>query len=287
MKNRKRESIALALVFSAVTACERQVDVLASSSQAARSSGAFEAQREAIGDLEDVVSINTGRQDDEDNCIDWGKITYTNTIRDILKARCTKCHSGVVDPDGNANGYAVAPKSPYLNGGLSEGGNIDGYSPSYILSLIDPSDGSEPFMPPPQSEEVMSDENKASFRAWVDDYGSIRGSAIPEARITATSYVGGRFRVTYEASDDDSDEANVAIYYDSDTEDFDGTLMQGCLSLAESGRSISWDASELDNDSYYIYVCVFDGDNVTCNYADEAVTKSGRTSLVGGRTTRR
>ena len=78
--------------------------------------------------------------------------------------------------------------------------------------------------------------------------------------------------VCYTASaDEESTSPSVAIFYDTDTEDFDGTLLEECLSLNETGISITLDSSDVSNGTYYLYVCVFDGDNVTCNYASDSV----------------
>ena len=269
---------------SASFACQGEAN-LSSTTQAIVANSQIGSVPETTASVDDFLEVSLSRQDDPDNCIDWGQVTYKNSIKDITKKYCTKCHSNVLDEDGNPNGYAVAPKRPYINDGLSEYGTLGSYSPSYILGLIDPDDGSDAKMPPPQSEEPMDDDDKERFRAWVEDYDAKEGSELPEVSISYAAYVNGYIRVTYEATDEDSDDAKVALFYDNDAEGFNGTLMRGCLSLAEDGRSTTWNATDLDNGTYYIYGCIFDGDSVACDYADYVITKSTlrRIRVSGGR----
>ena len=64
----------------------------------------------------------------------------------------------------------------------------------------------------------------------------------------------------------------IAVFYDNDREGFDGTLLQECITAVEPGRSLSLDSSDVRAGTYHLYACIFDGDNVACNYSANTVT---------------
>jgi hypothetical protein len=207
-------------------------------------------------------------------CIDWGQITYKNTVKDLAEKYCRKCHAGVVNSDDltaddgenpNKSGYAIAPKYP----------NLDSYDNvkwrmAQVFSETLP-------MPPPQSEEPIEEADLERLRIWYygeeDNEEKPPGLEIPEVNISDVAHSNSQFRITYSAdADDESESPSVAIFYDTDREGFDGTLLQECMSLSEPGISTSIDSSDVSNGTYYLYACVFDGDNVTCDYADDSVS---------------
>jgi hypothetical protein len=145
-----------------------------------------------------------------------------------------------------------------------------------VASYMDRALGETPAMPPPQSEEPIEEADLERLQIWYngEDGNDTKpeGLELPEAAITYVDHSNDEFRVSYTASaDEESTSPSVAIFYDTDTEDFDGTLLEECLSLNETGISVMLDSSDVSSGTYYLYVCVFDGDNVTCNYASDSV----------------
>jgi len=207
-------------------------------------------------------------------CIDWGQITYKNTVKDIAEKYCKKCHSGIVNSNDltttlgenpNKDGYAVAPKSPNLNSY-----SMVSWGMGQVFSETLP-------MPPPQSEEPLEEADLERLKIWYngEDGNEQRpeGLDIPEISISYAAHSRSQFRITYSASvDADSDSPSVAIFYDTNREGFDGTLLEECLSVPSRGVSVALDSSDISNGTYYLYACVFDGDNVTCDYADDSVS---------------
>ena len=77
----------------------------------------------------------------------------------------------------------------------------------------------------------------------------------------------------------------MALFYDTDREGFDGTLIEGCLPPSPGAcdpitGACAWDTttygpwstpSSFPPRFYWIYACAFDGESVYCDYADNRV----------------
>jgi hypothetical protein len=76
-------------------------------------------------------------------------------------------------------------------------------------------------------------------------------------------------------SDDDSD-AQISLYYDSDSHGYDGTLIAQGISEDQYGDSGAyiWDTSLLVEGEYYIYAEISDGENNARDYSSGAVAVS-------------
>ena len=234
-----------------------------------------------------VFSLSTAAvppwQDDPANCIYKGKITYKNTVKEILNRRCTICHGEEHDPVGYSNpyGFAVAPVDS-----LKFATPMDAVT--YASSIS--SNVESGHMPPP-TEPDLSAEDASRLIAWFEQDGGLEGSAIPTLNTVSTTRLfspPNRYRITYQAYDPDS-VATVAFFYDTDNNGFDGTLIAGCLS--ESTFTIvlnpvtlevtvtilpatyTWNATAVPAGTYYVYGCVYDTETVYCDYAPGSITR--------------
>jgi len=99
-----------------------------------------------------------------------------------------------------------------------------------------------------------------------DDYSSgtlsirhevIPGNRAPSVAISSVDIVDDEtLRVWWNASDEDGDTLEIALYYDTDTNPNNGrTLIED--RLHESG-SYDWDISDMDEDDYYVYALADD-----------------------------
>jgi len=89
----------------------------------------------------------------------------------------------------------------------------------------------------------------------------------PSADVGANS----NYQITWTATDVD-DQAAIALYYDDDNSDFDGTLITDSL-LEGTHSSYTWNTSALDERDYYLYAIIDDGVNPpVSHYASGKVT---------------
>ncbi|MBW2561821.1 MAG: hypothetical protein JRE40_13335, partial [Deltaproteobacteria bacterium] len=81
------------------------------------------------------------------------------------------------------------------------------------------------------------------------------------------------FLITWEDSDPDSD-ANIAIYYDMDNTGEDGVLIQDGIKENLDGLSDSyeWDLTGVDEDTYFVYAIITDGESSSTSYSQGAIT---------------
>ena len=106
-------------------------------------------------------SANIGRTEDAKPATPVEKVTYTDHILPILRAKCAACHSA----DQAKGGLIVDSYTGLMAGGASgevvTGGDVDG---SRLYDLI--SHKAEPKMPP--KEPRMPDEQLAIFKKWIE-----------------------------------------------------------------------------------------------------------------------
>ena len=108
-----------------------------------------------------VASTSIGRGEDAKPATPVEKITYTDHVLPILRAKCAACHSA----DQAKGGLVVDSYTGLMAGGASgevvTGGDVDG---SRLYDLI--SHKAEPKMPP--KEPRMPDEQLAIFKKWIE-----------------------------------------------------------------------------------------------------------------------
>ncbi len=108
-----------------------------------------------------VGSTSIGRGEEAKPATPVEKITYTDHILPILKAKCASCHSA----DQAKGGLIVDSFTGLMAGGASgevvTGGDVDG---SRLYDLI--SHKAEPKMPP--KEPRLPDEQLAIFKKWIE-----------------------------------------------------------------------------------------------------------------------
>ncbi len=77
--------------------------------------------------------------------------------------------------------------------------------------------------------------------------------------------------IRWEDEDLDSD-ATLSFYYDMDEQGADGVLIAGGISEDDESDLLTWDVSEVDNGTYYVYGIIDDGSNApVITYYDEAI----------------
>lgn len=91
----------------------------------------------------------------------------------------------------------------------------------------------------------------------------------------------GQFQIRWNVEDPEGEAVDISLYYDSDNQNFDGTLMTSVSGQAVGAGSYLWDASSLASGRYYIYAVVSDGVNTNRYYSDVYVNV-GDVSLSGG-----
>ncbi|MCP5140898.1 MAG: hypothetical protein H6926_08250 [Chromatiales bacterium] len=232
---------------------------------------------------------------------DRGRITYVNTVEDLLTAHCVRCHAPRLTSSDLGDGYAVEPANlvhlhNWANAGSSPNReNIVNYTVYGAL------------MPPVESELPLSDDELDDLAAW-EKAGYPRGSAIGTIVIrSVTDATSRHFSMYYEATDtrapwesgairsvaratagavslpgsmlgSDDPNAYVAIFKTSSSEGFDpanDTLVKDCLPLGNVGLGYTLPDSDSGSggglkpatsaSGYSLYACVYDGDNVYCD----------------------
>lgn len=72
--------------------------------------------------------------------------------------------------------------------------------------------------------------------------------------------VGESYNITYSLSDSD-DVVTAALYWDTDTSDYNGTAIAACSAVEEGGDPCAWDTTGMSAGDYYIYASTTDGVN--------------------------
>ncbi|MBD2547856.1 DUF7507 domain-containing protein [Planktothricoides raciborskii] len=93
-------------------------------------------------------------------------------------------------------------------------------------------------------------------------YTAFRDSEAPTIEVTspATDVSGGQVAINYNAFDADS-EAEIALFYDTDNEGFDGVLIADGLQETDGAGNFVWNTEGLPTGDYYIYAMVMDENN--------------------------
>jgi RHS repeat-associated protein len=89
------------------------------------------------------------------------------------------------------------------------------------------------------------------------------------------------FNIIWNDSDGDSS-ASISLYYDTDNQGIDGTLIVTNLSEDDNNNSYNWDVSGLEEGSYYVYAVIDDNINAeVVDYSQGTVTVVTGTQLFG------
>lgn len=93
-------------------------------------------------------------------------------------------------------------------------------------------------------------------------YTAARDSAAPTIEVTspALDVSGGQVAINYNAFDADS-EAEIALFYDTDNEGFDGVLIADGLQETDGAGSFVWNTEGVPTGDYFIYAMVMDENN--------------------------
>ena len=89
MKSKTISILTLSSFVLTGLACSNQ-DTLATSEELLRVTG---------GILDKTAPTTTVPSTPSYECVDWGQITYKNTVKDIAEKYCVKCHSDPVNDD--------------------------------------------------------------------------------------------------------------------------------------------------------------------------------------------
>ena len=136
-----------------------------------------------------------GRINDPANCIDWGRLTYENTMKDRFADHCVGCHAPKHGDHAVGEAWAVAPPNDWLH--LSRWDGVVDASIGYLCHKVAAQE-----MPPPQSQPALSDSELKDFEIWCADHDDAvadplipdaaeyaRGSAIPQMNLLAVRTV--------------------------------------------------------------------------------------------------
>ena len=81
----------------------------------------------------------------------------------------------------------------------------------------------------------------------------------------------GLYTVDFEIIDSDSASVSVSFFADTDDAGFDGQLLAGPIDFAPGMHRATFDLSEFEGDSTYLYLVADDGASVTRRYAEVAI----------------
>ena len=81
-----------------------------------------------------------------------------------------------------------------------------------------------------------------------------------------------QFNLTWDVSDPDGDAMNISIYYDTDDQGFNGTLITTLGGESSGSGNFTWDATGLATGPYYLYAVIDDGLNTQRVYSRVAVS---------------
>ena len=123
--------------------------------------------------------------------------------------------------------------------------------------------------------------NKESGPAWLDtpSVNTLRfdpleasdptGFIIDHAGLYAenTTDSGNTYTVRWDVTDPDNDLMSVSLYYDTNDQDFNGTLITTLNAQSSGSGSFTWNADGLAEGEYYLYAVVNDGLNTQRAYS--------------------
>jgi hypothetical protein len=230
-----------------------------------------------------------GKPDNPADCEYWGRITYRNTVKRIMDVHCTSCHGRTIDDATREDdeAWSNAPAVDWFHLG-----RVDDMTTGTIGMVCNAFRAGT--MPPPQSQAALETGESADLEAWCDRYddgaseAELQGSFLPAADVQGVNYnrFTGNATITYAGGDPDS-AGHVALYYDTDREGFDGTLIAGCLpptpGFCTAPGECTWTPSTYiwsvpggggfppRLTRYWVYMCTFDDETVTCDYSPNAI----------------
>lgn len=179
----------------------------------------------------------------------FARLIYADTSRNLF---------------GSTGGHEVIEKSEDFLAGLV----------TYCMDLWDPSviESGIPWQSMGQIDVIRFDplESKDS-RFFAVDFAELYQENETED---------GRYTLRWNIEDPEGDLLDVRLFYDSDRQNFDGTLIEHFSQVTAGERSYTWDTSAVPAGKHFIYLEVSDGSNLTRLYSAVPIVVSSRRSLV-------
>ncbi len=89
----------------------------------------------------------------------------------------------------------------------------------------------------------------------------------------------GKYTIQFSSGDPEGEPLTISLYFDTDNEGFDGTLLTRFSQVTGGEKSYVWNTSTLPAGRYYVYLEVSDGTNVNRSYAEVSILVSNRNAF--------